>query len=237
MWNKIKSILGCVSVLPPAPYCEMFLIPAPPFGNLKPSFWLIGQYKHQTDFATNLRNSEALQEFVTQNRVRFGLRETDRPPMNVPRQERYGATKTGKDSGIDFKSERLQPLAIPTRPETPPDNRRGDREENVRMFWATQTPQSHHIVEFNHLHALKVSEETGSRDLDHGQLPCVLLAPEFHQRYISFILKQTHRWSEAQLRKDLATVYHSLYIGRGPLFRPLWEVSKIILGAAGIATP
>ncbi|HEX3716518.1 MAG TPA: hypothetical protein VH595_01005 [Verrucomicrobiae bacterium] len=98
----------------------------------------------------------------------------------------------------------------------------------------TQTPQSHHIVEFNHLRDLGKSHDTGLGEMDHGQLPCVLLAAEFHQRYISSILKQTHGWNLQELRAGLSKVYSSIYLPRGILFSPLWAVSEIILDAAEV---
>jgi len=236
MWNWIRALPGCKSVWAPGPYGEMFLLPVPPDETLEPSCWMIGQYRDQTRLATDLRDSEELQEFVTDCRVRFGLRKADRPSADVARQERYGSTITGVHHAVDFTAQRIQPLAAPVRDGVHAINRRSDRHENVRTFWATQTPQSHHVVEFNHLRDVGVSREIGFGNMDHGQLPCVLLAAEFHQRYISSVLKQTHGRSADDLRGGLGQVYSSLYIGRSPLFKPLWELSKVILGAAGIVT-
>lgn len=234
MWNKINAIPGRRFVRPPSPYAEMLLIPAPPDKTREASFWLIGQYKDQTSFASDLRTSKTLQNFVTDCRVRFGLRETDRPPFDMERRKRYGATLAGANSGGDFTSMRVRSLAQPVRPGIQPVNRISDQKENVRLFWMTQTPQSHHIVEFNHLRDLGKSRDNGLGEMDHGQLPCVLLAAEFHQRYISSILKQTHGWTPEQLRAGLGKVYSSIYLSRGTLFSPLWTVSKIILRAAEI---
>ena len=111
----------------------------------------------------------------------------------------------------------------------------GDREENVKQYWATQTPQSHHIVEFNHLRDIGASAKNGAGEMDHAQLPCMLLIAEFHQRYISSILKNTHGRSASQLRGSLTKVYFSMYGRRGPLFEPLWTVSQIILRSAGVS--
>jgi hypothetical protein len=206
-------------------------IPHPPE---EASCWLIGRYKDQTKLATDLRSNGWLQNLLTDNQVRLGLRQTDKPPVDVQRQKRYGATIVGKHHGDDFTAQRRRVLADPVASGSESANRRGDREENVRVFWATQTPQSHHIVEFNHLRELGVSREHGDGALDHAQLPCVLLAAEFHQRYISSVLKQTHGWSRERLRSGIVSVYSSLYLGRSPLFSPLWDVSKIILRAAGV---
>ena len=139
---------------------------------------------------------------------------------------------------MNFAPQRVQAVSVPARPGLPtPSNRKGDEQGNVLRFWATQTPQSHHVVEFNHLRDIGVSHETGTGPMDHAQLPCVLLAAEFHQRYLSSILKQTHGWDAARLRAGLAATYSSLYVTGGTPFKPLWEVSKIILRAAGITVP
>jgi hypothetical protein len=232
MWNKIKSIPGCKTVRVPGTDNEMYLLPVPDNDLLEPSFWLIGEYRVQTPFATKLRDSETLQKFVTKHRVRFGLRESDRPPKGE-RQVRFGTQKLAAKPG-DFTQDRVQQLAVPVKEDEASVNRRTDRELNVQTFWATQTPQSHHIVEFNNLRDIGKSKESGSGELDHGQLPCVLLAAEFHQRYISSILKKLHGASKKDLLAKLPGEYSALYLGRGPLFSPLWSVSRIILQAAGL---
>jgi len=113
-------------------------------------------------------------------------------------------------------------------------NRRTDREENVNAFWETQTPQSHHVVEFNNLEALGVSSKIGTTEMDYLQLPAVLLAAEFHQHYISAILKPTHRMDKLTLSKEIVSAYRQLYTSRSKLFEPLWIVSKVILQEAGL---
>lgn len=228
-----KTLPGCKAVLFPPPHGEMLLLPVP-HPPEETSCWLIGRYKDQAKLATDLRSNRGLQKLLTDHQVRLGLRQTDKPPVDVQRQERYGSAIVGKQHGDDFTAQRSRVLADPVTPGSPSTNRRGDREENVRSFWATQTPQSHHIVEFNHLRELGVSHERGDGALDHAQLPCVLLAAEFHQRYISSFLKQTHGWDRARLQKGIVPVYSTLYLGRSPLFSPLWDVSRIILRAAGI---
>ena len=169
------------------------------------------------------------------SRVRFGVRESNRPPVDLERVKRYGASIKGLNADHDFTGPRNQSLARPVRGREPTVNRLGDREENVKRYWASQTPQSHHIVEFNHLRDIGVSSKNGHGEMDHAQLPCVLLSAEFHQRYISSILKKTHGLSANQLRDSLAQVYFSIYGKRGPLFQPLWAVSKIILRRAGVS--
>jgi hypothetical protein len=115
-----------------------------------------------------------------------------------------------------------------------PINRKTDREENVKDFWATQTPQSHHIVEFNNLKTLGVSTEDGSEGMDYLQLPAVLLAAEFHQRYISTILKPAQRWEKVKLQSEIVVTYRDLYTQRSKLFEPMWLISKTILEHAGV---
>lgn len=233
MWTKIKSIPGCKAVRVPGTDNEMYLLPVPFNEVLEPSFWLIGEYRVQTPFATKLRDSKTLQKFVTENRVRFGLRESDRPPTGE-RQVRFGTQKLAAKPG-DFTTNRVQELATPVKEDAASVNRRTDRELNVKTYWATQTPQSHHIVEFNNLRDIGKSKESGLGELDHGQLPCVLLAAEFHQRYISSILKKLHGASKKDLLKTLPGEYSALYLGRGPLFSPLWSVSRFILQEAGLS--
>jgi hypothetical protein len=70
--------------------------------------------------------------------------------------------------------------------------------------------------------------------MDHGQLPCVLLMAEFHERYISSILKRAHGWDEKTLRDKLPDVYFSIYKEGGAPFASLWKVAKIVLGAANV---
>src|SRR5947207_2213796 len=150
MWAQIRSLPGAKLVQAPAGYGEVLLLPVPADGTKTSSCWLIGRYRDQTRLATDLRTSETLQDFVADCSARFGLRETDRPPVAVERQERYGKNIPGASAGHDFAGQRLQTLAQPFRPGAAPVNRISDRKENVRLFWATQTPQSHPIVEFNH---------------------------------------------------------------------------------------
>ena len=196
MWDDLKKISGAKTVLVPGGYGEPILLPVAGAPTPTPSFWMIGRYKDQTRLATALRQDAALQAFVAAQGVRFGLRDTDRPPaVGAARQERYGAPVAGANAGINLAPQRLQAVSQAVRPACP-------RRPTARATsWATcnasgrrKTPQSHHVVEFNHLRDLGVSHESGTGPLDHAQLPCVLLAAEFHQRYFSAILKQTHGW-------------------------------------------
>jgi hypothetical protein len=70
--------------------------------------------------------------------------------------------------------------------------------------------------------------------MDYFQLPAVLLAAEFHQRYISAILKPTHHWDKPRLAAEMPAVYNGLYFERSKLLEPLWSVSKTIFECAGL---
>ncbi len=230
LWNAIANLAGCQPVTPKN-YSELFLFKT----SLDETGWLIGPYKSMTPLATALRSDAELREFLSVKRVRLGLRDTDVPPANIERQVRYGSTVQGANPNQDFTAARVNPLALPVRDLTPPSgNRRTDREENVKRFWDSQTPQSHHIVEFNNLETLGVSHEIGLAEMDYQQLPAVLLAAEFHQRYISAILKPAQHWGKAKLQPDMVALYRGLYLGRGPLFEPLWRISQVILKHAGL---
>lgn len=230
-WKAIADLPGCKPVTPSNNYPQLFVFRT----SADDTGWLIGPYKGMTRFATELRHDGALRDFLCSNRIRIGLRKTDVPPANIPRQESYGMLVTGDDCARDFTADRLNPIARPVYvQEPPPINRKTDREENVKSFWDTQTPQSHHIVEFNNLRTLGVSTEEGSEGMDHLQLPAVLLAAEFHQRYISAILKPAQRWEKMKLQSEIAAIYRDLYTQRGSLFEPMWAISKVILERAGI---
>jgi len=192
--------------------------------------WLVGPYKEMTRLATDLRNDKTMRDFLSVNRVRIGLRNSDIPPADIERRERYGPSIRGENHDQDFTTARLNAIARPVREQTPPSvNRKTDREENVKSFWDSQTPQSHHIVEFNNLETLGVSHKVGNEEMDYLQLPAVLLAAEFHQRYISAILKPAQRWEKGKLQSEIIAVYRSLYLGRSQLFEPMWIISKVIL--------
>jgi hypothetical protein len=232
IWKTIENLPSCEALPLPPPYQQILLIRI----QADDTHWLVGPFKQLTKVATDLRDTESLCRILSSKKVRLGLRKSDEPPLNLEQQEAYGEYVRGADHGTDFTARRVGPLAIPFRADKPPVNRISDSKENVKNFWKTRTPQSHHIVEFNHLEKLGVSNEKGDRESDYQQLPAVLLAAEFHQRYISVILKQTHNWDRKSLQAKLAGTYDSLYRLRSPLFLPLWEISKIILHEAGIET-
>jgi hypothetical protein len=230
LWNTIAALPGCRKV-EPKNYSQLYLFQTP--GN--ETGWLIGPYKYLTTLATDLRDNAGLREFLADCRVRLGLRDSDVPPADLERQKRYGATTLGANYNQDFTPARVNPLAPPVSSSAPPPvNRKTDREENVKRFWDSQTPQSHHIVEFNNLETLGKSRKIGVTEMDYLNLPAVLLAAEFHQRYISAILKPAQHWGKAKLQADIVDLYYRLYQGRGPLFDPLWQVSKVILAHAGL---
>jgi hypothetical protein len=201
---------------------------------------LIGPYNELTRLATRLRDGgdleiDELRQLLKKSRIRLGLRDSDIPPVDLERQERYGETVLGQNYGTDFSSCRVEGLSTVVRPDREiPINRLSDRKRNVASFWKTQTPQAHHIVEYNHLRDLGVSREQGDTEMDYLQLPAVLLAAEFHQRYISSYLKRTHGWTRDKLRNEIASAYRDVYQQKGALFDPLLTISGVILRAAGI---
>ncbi len=231
LWKTIAQIPGCTPVTPPKGYAPLFLFRT----TLDDTGWLVGQYKDLTPFATAIRGDKALREFLSANRVRIGLRNADVPPADIERKESYGPLIPGENCDKDFTAARVNPTAQPVDiQKEPPVNRKTDQEENVKGFWQSQTPQSHHIVEFNNLERLGVSREAGSAEMNYLQLPAVLLAAEFHQRYISAILKPTQTWEKERLQSEITATYRSLYLGRNQLFEPMWTISKVILEEAGI---
>ena len=229
MWNKFLEKFSDYTIDPPGNYGKMILLPIED-GSINKSKWLIGKYGDLKKLATDLRlNKNNLRKFMGENKIRLGLRSTDVAPYGLDRQKRFGDFVAGKASGRDFTSERIYSSSLPVSDKSFSVNRRNDREGNVSTFWISQTPQSHHIVEFNHLKDINVSNRKGKEEMDHSELPCVLLAAEFHQSYISEILKEFHGLGEDELKRELFTIYYNLYVEKSPLFAPLWEVSKMIL--------
>lgn len=229
-WKNIEDLLKRPDCTLPSPYRDIFAIQIPNTG----SSWLVGPYDNLTKLATALRANEDLWQTLTKLGVRLGLRNTDVPPVDE-RQPRYGATQTGVAFDTRFTNERVKALARPARDAAM--NRLSDRKENVARYWRTQTPESHHIVEYNNLWKINASAEgrKGRRPMDHGQLPAVLLAAEYHRRYISVVLKETHYMNAVTLRTRMPGIYQSLYVG--PLLDPLWRISRIILAEAGLSAP
>lgn len=232
LWNKISKLPDCERVAPPSS-CrgDMFLLRVAADN----SSWLIAQYESLTVFATALRERSDLRDFLGDHQVRIGLRASDIPPAAVERQKRFGNTQVGANADKDYTAVRKKELSRPVNSSTPIQvNRRTDREANVHSFWQTQTPQSHHIVEYNNLAKLGVSQKGRMKEMDYDRLPAVLLAAEFHQKYISMILKPPQHWPVAQLRRDITSLYRQIYVQHSELFKPLWEVSKVILAEGGL---
>jgi hypothetical protein len=231
-WKAITALRGCKSVKPPKNYPPFFVFR----NSVDDTGWLVGPYRALTRFATDLRNDPELRDFLSSNRIRIGLRKTDVPPANHLRQEKYGALIHGDNRARNFTAERLNPMAQTARSgAVPAVNRKTDREENVKGFWDSQTPQSHHIVEFNNLETLGVSTRDGSEGMDYFQLPAVLLAAEFHQRYISTILRPMQRWEKKNLERQSVSKYRELYMLGSSLFAPMWLISEVILKKAGLS--
>ncbi len=230
LWNAISNLRGCKLVTPPKSYAPLFLLKT----KVDKTGWLVGPYRDMTWLATDLRTDKALRDFLEKNRVRLGLRETDVPPEDIERQEGYGTTVRGEHHDKDFSGARRDAKAQAVSESSAASvSRKTDREANVKSFWDSQTPQSHHIVEFNNLKKLGASRSGGEAEMDYLQLPTVLLAAEFHQRYISAVLRPAQHWGAEGLRSEIAGVYRKLYLGRSELFEPLWRISQEILRRAG----
>lgn len=208
--------------------------------------WVIGPHPALSQMATQLRSSERLCALLSRNKIRMGFRETDCPPrFGIPAQKRYGDMK--ERTVTDHSRDRKHPITVPVSEikglpaEPPPNWRKSDQFSNVESYWATRTPEAHHIVEFNNLKQLGLSTEKGSGELDYDHLPCVLLMAEFHQRYISSALKPTHQNLRATEKLKgidyLKMNYNALYnygtFAQAPRpFQSLWRISEIILDAA-----
>jgi hypothetical protein len=86
LWKTISNLPGCKSVMPPKKFPQLFLFQT----SADETAWLVGPYKDLTKFATDLRHEKLLRDFLSVNRIRIGLRNTDIPPANIERQEGYG---------------------------------------------------------------------------------------------------------------------------------------------------
>jgi hypothetical protein len=229
-WEQIINLPECKLIKPLNTCSELVLLRNP-----DDTHWLVGRYRDMTEFAAVLRFDAALRDVLSANRVRLGLRNTDVPPTEIARQKCYGVMVQGETYSKDFAASRLNPMARPVQALEPISiNRITDCAGNVKRFWASQTPQSHHVVEFNNLETLGVSRKSGNNGMDYFQLPSVLLAAEFHQRYISAVLKPTHHWNKLRLAAEMPAVYSGLYLERSKLFESLWAVANAILSRAGL---
>ena len=86
LWKTIANLPGCKTVTPPQNFPQFFLFQT----SVDDTSWLVGPYKDLTKFATDLRCEKLLRDFLSANRIRIGLRDTDIPPTNIKRQEGYG---------------------------------------------------------------------------------------------------------------------------------------------------
>jgi hypothetical protein len=228
-WPQIRSLPECKLISPPGTKYEFFLLK-----NTDETHWLVGQYNELTSFASALRQNRSFRNFLGANQVRLGFRKTDIAPVGE-RQERYGAKINGINRNRSFIGKRQVDLGRPVEMgKAPPNKRVTDMLENVLLFWQSQTPQSHHIVEFNHLETLQVSRRKGERTMDYLRLPAVLLAAEFHQRYISMFLKPTHTWNREKLETKMHATYSDIYLNNGDLFKPLWLITSAIFERAAV---
>lgn len=236
MWDEIAKMSSKV-VTPEGFNTKMYLFPTLPViinHNSEVTYWMVGKYKDQIEIARKIRENPNLQHFLGREKIRLGLRETDVAPANIPRIKSYGNTVPGANRDIDFTSNRKDIFSNPVRGGQLNINRLSDREDNVFEYWKARTPESHHIVEFNNLRDIGKSTKNGSGELDHDQLPCVLLVAEFHQRYISSMLKHLHGKDSTRLRMEMVPAYKNIYATRGVALEPLWKVSEIILRRAAV---
>jgi hypothetical protein len=243
MWKDIAS--QCKPIALSEPFINVYV--TDDLG--QPWHWLIGKYRDLRSVAKQLRTNKKLCDELWDNGVRFGFRTsgknpTDVPPLGRKRQKAYGDMKQ-RAVTADFSKKRGIPVLQPVRPAPSPSHRISDEFSNVDTYWETQTPQAHHIVEFDNLESLGLSTR-GTGDLDYYGLPCVLLMAEFHQRYISSVLKHLHGFNGKTLSpekktaalKNLEGAYKALYDqsahGKEEAFpfRSLWYISETIFGEA-----
>lgn len=228
IWERIRQLGVCEPAGLPPPYTDLLWTSNPK----NEDHWLVGRHPLLSNLAYTLRYDKGLFDRLRATGVQFGFRAQDIPPLRAKRQESYGTAVA--TAVVNHSRERRQTLHEPLRGSQPPLARQGDKLANVLGYWATQTPQAHHIVEFNNLKAAGVSRRSGTNDLDYDGLPCVLLIAEFHQRFISSQLKFTHA-SEGSAKEILALLrppYENLYRKRVPKLVALWSISEIILDAA-----
>lgn len=229
IWEEISRSSVCDPVSLPEPYTEALVTRDPGCSQ----HWLIGPHPILNRLAKQLRSDQVLCELLRERGVCFGFRVTDVPPLARNRQKSYGdrVTRATTDHSKQRRETKHQPVYSAV---LAPTARVTDEFACVETYWATQTPQAHHIVEFNNLEAVGVSCVGGAGDLDYDRLPCVLLIAEFHQRYVSSVLKSMHKWQgrSRQLLKQLRPCYETIYRKQAPGLLSLWHISKIILDTA-----
>ncbi len=222
--------------------------------------WLVGGYETLRGIAEALRMNATLRALVAGYQVRIGRRLSDEIPTSPKQQVGYGPETLNLDALLDHTGKRRPGSAAGTATVNqnraalspiigqPVDNaeqsglayRYTDKFQNLKTYWEKKTPECHHIVEDNQLRALGVSNKEGNQPLDHRNLPCVLLAAEFHQKFITPILQPTRLKPNTVLDKaerpafhrKLQGVYETMYQRNGTLLLPLWNVASIILAEA-----
>jgi hypothetical protein len=228
IWERIKSAGVCKPLPLPEPFPDVLV--TRDIG--QEGHWLVGPYSNLKRLARQMRSDAALCELLSKRKVRFGFRETDQPPTGLKWQRAYGEMEPR--ASADHTAERKKTILSPVLPNQPqPTARFSDEFANVERYWAAQTPQAHHIVEFNNLRELGLSSEEGTGDLDYKQLPCVLLMAEFHQRYVSSYLKSTHEWDgkPKEVLARLTNLYQAIYRHQNRALHSLWQIAETILKA------
>ena len=229
IWEQIAQSGLCEPARLPRPYGGVLLSS----GRNPNDRWLVGPHPVLNRLAKQLRHDETLCDLLRARRVHFGFRSTDVPPLSCKQQKSYGDTVSRPVA--DHSKQRRESGHQAVRSDAPPPKSRiTDALANVEAYWSTQSPQAHHIVEFNNLEEVGVSRRLGLEDLDYDRLPCALFVAEFHQRYISSLLKETHNWrgQPAQLLARLRRVYENIYRKQAPSLLSLWRISEVILNAA-----
>lgn len=218
----------CMPASLPGKFENVLLAPNPK----ESRYWVVGTYPVLCELSKELRTNEELSGLLLKNGIQFGFRETDKPPTGLTRQKDYG--KSEAQPVGDFSEKRLIETHIPIKEDNVANCRISDQYPNIMEYWKTQSPQAHHIVEFNNLEAAGVSTRTSGGDLDYHQLPCVLLMAEFHQRYVTSKLKDTHGWDEqpAELIKKLRARYDQIYFSDAPQLASLGNISAAIFTVA-----
>ena len=256
-WESLQPTSGPKVASHLASYGTIYLLPIPPVADQPQAYWMVGAYNVLQPLAEKLRGNQTLRDILTAYRVRLGLRVGDVPPVSPDQQSSYGTNVTATTAGQTHTGER-KPSAYQTvteinalvaahtgktariNPGSGHTERITDLLENKYTYWEKKTPEAHHIVEFTQLEALGVSRATGNGPFDHAELPCVLLAAEFHQRFITRILEQARAKAKTlpgltekrAYLKTLREVYSTLYKRNGTLFLPLWDAAQTILNAA-----
>ena len=228
LWAFLVSSGNCVPAGLTGKFESVLMAP-----NAKESLnWLVGTYPVLCEMSKSLRTSESLYKLLCEKGVQYGFRKTDKPPTGIIRQKEYG--KSEAQPAGDFSKSRIIETHTPISKDKVCDSRISDHYANIKSFWKSQSPQAHHIVEFNNLEMVGVSTRTGSGDLDYKQLPCVLLMAEFHQRHVSSKLRDTRTGDDqpAERIKKLRARYDQIYCSHAPQLASLGKISAAIFTVA-----